>query len=61
MNTLVEKIKNIFGHKKESETVDPKKDKSLRDATLSASDIARSIQESRKFQTRKRWRNISHF
>ena len=61
MNRLVEKIKNIFERKEKSETIESKKDKLLHDATWGASDIARSIQESKKFQTRKRWRNISHF
>ena len=62
MNKLTEKIKNIFRNRKSSETADPKKDKSFNGAMQGASDIARSIRESGKFQTQKKlWRNIFHF
>lgn len=40
MNTLVEKIKNIFGRKEKSETIESKKDKLLRETMWGASDIA---------------------
>jgi hypothetical protein len=62
MSKLTEKIKNIFRNRKSSETIDPKKDKSFNGAMQGASDIARSIRESGKFQTQKKlWRNIFHF
>ena len=62
MNKLTEKIKNIFGNRKSSETTDPKKDNSFNGAMRGASDIARSIRESGKFQTQKKlWRDIFHF
>ena len=62
MNKLTEKIKNIFGSRKESETADYKKDKSFDDAMNGANDIAWSIRESEKFQLQKKlWRNVFHF
>jgi len=62
MNQIIEKIKNIFGSHKGSETVDSKKDKSFNDAMNGANDIARSIRESKKFQTQKKlWRNVFYF
>jgi len=62
VSKLTEKINNIFGRKEKSETPEFKKDKSMRETMWGTSDIARSIQESEKFQTQKRcWRNIFYF
>jgi len=62
MNQLIEKIKNIFGRKGKLETAESRKDKSLNDAVHGTSDVARSIRESKKFQTQKKlWRNVFHF
>jgi fructose 1,6-bisphosphatase len=62
LRKIKEKIKSVFKHRKESEVTDLKKDKSFNGAIQGASDIARSIRESGKFQTQKKlWRNIFHF